>query len=41
MPKVNIHGLIIKLNLNWFNVDFNNFDNTINDVENKIKRLFF
>lgn len=25
-----------KLNLNWFNVDFNNFDNTINDVENKI-----
>ena len=25
-----------KLNLNWFSVDFNNFDNTINDVENKI-----
>ena len=30
-----------KLNLNWFNVDFNNFDNTINDVENKINDYFF
>ena len=30
-----------KLNLNWFSVDFNNFDNTINDVENKINDYFF
>lgn len=29
-----------KLNLNWFSVDFNNFDNTINDVENKINDYF-
>ena len=29
-----------KLNLNWFNVDFNNFDNTINKVNEKIKDYF-
>jgi len=29
-----------KLNLNWFNVDFNNFDNTINNVNEKIKDYF-
>ena len=29
-----------KLNLNWFNVDFDNFDNTINKVNEKIKDYF-
>ena len=27
-----------QFNLKWFDVDFNNFDNTINDVYNYIKK---
>ena len=27
-----------KMNITWFNVDFNNFDNTINEVEEYIKK---
>lgn len=29
-----------KMNINWFNVDFNNFDNTIKEVDDKIKNYF-
>ncbi len=28
-----------QFNLKWFDVDFNNFDNTINDVYNYIKKI--
>ena len=27
-----------KMNIKWFDVDFNNFDNTINEVEKYIKK---
>ena len=26
-----------QMNINWFNVDFNNFDNTIKEIEDYIK----
>lgn len=29
-----------KMDIKWFNVDFYNFDNTVNDVENKINDYF-